>query len=152
MNKKAIYIILGISVIGIIAFVVYRRRKKSSSSEPIAQTNNTSVIDNIFGTKDSDTKFIEDKIESAQKNVLSFYVKNGNVLKDIKSGSNLSLDATKSAYFMITKDILKTINSTSSSKAKEVGESYFNNYLSNYFDKSIYNVNAIWYKGILAKL
>ena len=55
-------------------------------------------------------------------------MKNGNVLKDIKSGGNLSLDATKSAYFMITKDILKTINSTSSSRAKEVGESYFNNY------------------------
>jgi len=152
MNKKAIYIILGISVIGVIAFVVYRRRKKNSVSEPIAQTNNTSVIDNIFSTKDSDTKFIEDKIESAQKNVLSFYVKNGNVLKDIKSGANLSFDATKSAYFMITKDILKTINSTSSIRAKEVGESYFNNYLPNYCDKSIYNVNAIWYKGILAKL
>jgi LPXTG-motif cell wall-anchored protein len=152
MNKKAIYTIVGISVIGVIAFVVFRRRKKSSVSEPIAQTNNTSVIDNIFSTKDADTKFIEDKIESAKKNVLSFYVKNGNVLKDIKSGSNLSLDATKSAYFMITKDILKVMNSTSSSKAKEVAESYFNNYLPNYFDKSIYNVNAIWYKGILAKL
>jgi LPXTG-motif cell wall-anchored protein len=152
MNKKAIYTILGISIIGVIAFVVFRRRKKSSSSEPIAQTNNTSVIDSIFSTKDADTKFIEDKIESAKKNVLSFYQKNGNVLKDIKSGENISLDATKSAYFMITKDILKVMNSTSSSKAKEVAESYLNNYLPNYFDKSIYNVNAIWYKGILAKL
>jgi LPXTG-motif cell wall-anchored protein len=152
MNKKAIYTIIGISVIGLIAIVFYRRRKNSSSSERIAETNNTSVIDNILSTKDSDTKFIEDKIESAQNNVLSFYMKNGNVLKDIKSGANLSLDATKSAYFMITKDILKKVNSTSSNKAKEIAESYFNNYLPNYFDKSIYNVNAIWYKGILAKL
>ena len=151
MNKKAIYIILGISVIGVIAFVLYKR-KKSNSPKSIREPNNTSVIDTIFSTKDADTKFIEDKIESAKKNVLSFYMKNGNVLKDIKSGSNLSFDATKSAYFMITKDILKVMNSTSSSKAKEIAESYFNNYLPNYFDKSIYNVNAIWYKGILAKL
>lgn len=151
MNKKAIYTIVGISVIGIIAFVLYKRRK-GSSPKSITESNNTSVIDSIFSTKDADTKLIEDKIESAKKNVLSFYEKNGNVLKDIKSGANLSVDATKSAYFMITKDILKVMNSTSSSKAKEVAESYLNNYLPNYFDKSIYNVNAIWYKGILAKL
>lgn len=151
MNKKAIYTIVGISVIGVIAFVLYKRRK-SSSSKSISESNNTSIIDNILSTKDADTKFIEDKIETGKKNVLSFYEKNGNVLKDIKRGENLSVDATKSAYFMITKDILKVMNSTSSSKAKEVAESYFNNYLPNYFDKSIYNVNAIWYKGILAKL
>jgi len=151
MKKKAIYTIVGISIIGVIAFVLYKRRK-GSSPKSITESNNTSVIDSIFSTKDADTKFIEDKIESAKKNVLSFYQKNGNVLKDIKSDENISLDATKSAYFMITKDILQVMNSTSSSKAKEVAESYLNNYLPNYFDKSIYNVNAIWYKGILAKL
>jgi hypothetical protein len=152
MNKKAIYIITGVTIIGVFAFFIYRRRRVKKTYIEIKETEQPSLVDTILGTKDSDTKFIEDKIESAKKNVLSFYEKNGNVLRDIKSGGNISIDATKSAYFMITKDILKVINSTSSTKAKELGESFINNYLPKYFDKSMYNVNSSWYRSILAKL
>jgi len=159
MNKKQIlFLVLGVSVVGIVYFV-YRRRNKEKNNT-IRNTNDGGILESIFDLNDSEYKSISDKIESAKKNVLSFYDKNGNVLRDIKTGQNLSLDATRSAYFMVTKDIVKQANEVSLSYAsnkkknevKSLVDSYLNSYLSKYFDQNTYNINAIWYKNILAKL
>lgn len=159
MNKKQIlFLVLGVSIVGIVYFV-YRKRNKEKNNTT-RNTNDGGILDSIFDLNDSEYKSISDKIESAKKNVLSFYDKNGNFLRDIKTGQNLSLDATRSAYFMVTKDIVKQANEVYSSYAsnkkknevKLLVDSYLNGYLPKYFDQNTYNINAIWYKNILAKL
>jgi hypothetical protein len=158
MSKKQIlWLVLGVSVVGI-AYFVYRRRNKPKNTGET--TNDVGILESIFDLNDSEYKSISDKIESAKKNVLSFYEKNGNVLRDLKTGKSISLDATKSAYFMVTKEIVKERNAVMSSYAsnqkknevKSLVDSYLNSYLPKYFDQNTYNINAIWYKNILAKL
>lgn len=160
MNKKQVLLlVLGISVVGVIGYVIYKR-KRNQNKNGGGQNEDVGILESIFDFNDSDYKKISDKIESAKKNVLSYYEKNGNVLRDIKTSKNISLDATRSAYFMITKDIVKEGNSVSSSYAsnqkknevKSLVDSYLNIYLPKYFDQNSYNINSTWYKNILAKL
>jgi hypothetical protein len=70
------------------------------------QNPNTTNATQIVEANDEDDKLIEFKINDAKNKVLCFTKKDGNLLKDKQSGNNLSLDGTKTAYFMITKDVV----------------------------------------------
>ena len=156
-NKTKIIIVVA-TLIGVIAFVVYRRRRRNKS---VGESDNKrkDIIDLVLDTKDEKYDAIVDKIESAKNDVLSFYEKNGKVLRDKKTGKSLSVDASRTAYWMVTRDIIKDRDAvlggySSNLKKNEVRklvDAYLNEYLPNYFDQESYNVGSKWYKDILAK-
>lgn len=156
-NKTKIIVVVA-TLIGVIAFVVYRRRRRNKSVGD-ADNKRKDIIDLVLDTKDEKYDAIVDKIESAKNDVLSFYEKNGKVLRDKKTGKSLSVDASRTAYWMVTRDIIKDRDAvlggySSNLKKNEVRklvDAYLNEYLPNYFDQESYNVGSQWYKDILAK-
>lgn len=158
MTNKTKIIVVVATLIGVIAFVVYRRRRRNKSVGD-ADNKRKDIIDLVLDTKDEKYDAIVDKIESAKNDVLSFYEKNGKVLRDKKTGKSLSVDASRTAYWMVTRDIIKDRDAvlggySSNLKKNEVRklvDAYLNEYLPNYFDQESYNVGSKWYKDILAK-
>lgn len=168
MNKRSL-IIGGVSILllGGIVYYFYRRRKKTN-----AETQ--SIYDPQGGLFGGSQKTIEEEVDKSTKGYIKLsetiarwkdflkqYLKDGLVLKDIKTGGKTSIEGTESAYIFATKEVASIVNGinkdaslNNNQKAllNKMANSYYYDYLPLWFDKSKYNQNAKWYQDKISQM
>jgi hypothetical protein len=158
MDKRTKILIgsaIAVGVLSAIGIVLYLRNRKNKKNKEFIESDdwlNPSGIDvNTKGYKVL-LKQINDT-----KEVLKGYEKDGLVLIDTETGNKGTDRSSKAVYWMRTKNFpsIKTgLQNDNSLNDKQRGlllkiyDDYFNVYLPIYFDKSVYNPNAQWYKDL----
>jgi hypothetical protein len=177
--KKKYAIILGLvslsSIIAGVLFLVYSKPKPKpkpnvkppivpNNTKPNIKPNSIGKIDNTGSQSQTTKKPDVDKTKKQFgqmnkefekiKEFLSIYKKKGFSLLDTTTNGTTSKDATKAAYFMITKELIQLKNDVQNDKTltddeklvlKKTIDSFFDTYLTTYFDSSYYKPTNEWY-------
>ena len=171
--KKKYAIILGLvsltSIIAGVLFLVYSKPKPKPNVKPQVVPDNTKPnssgqIDNSNTQSQTTKKPDVDKTKKQFgqmnkefekiKEFLSIYKKKGFSLLDTTTNGTTSKDATKAAYFMITKDLIKLKNDVQNDVSltndeklvlNQTIDSFFDTYLTIYFDNSYFKPTNEWY-------